>query len=88
MNEAISIHLSQLVTHYEGTCTFANDLMYSLKDKPLTAPECREYLERKIKQLDKKLEEGNEKSMRYRGYKNQRLVYKSILNYLTLHKIY
>lgn len=84
MNE---IHISQIPEQWEGVCTYDNDLYYMLPEEYLTAPECRAYLERRIRTLDKKIVDGNDKPAMQRKWRNQRMVYKSILNYLNLYKL-
>lgn len=83
MNE---IHVSQIPLQWEGVCTYANDLIYDYKNAMRTSKDCREYLERKVRQLKQKLADTPHKGYQTR-YSSQIEIYESILKYLTLYKL-
>ena len=80
------INLSQLPDLWQTNVTYQNDLMYEHIPNKFTSTDCRDYLTRKIKDLDKKIAR-NKDSMVTRGWQNNREMYQAILNYLKLYKI-
>ncbi len=80
------INLSQLPDLWQTNVTYQNDLMYEHIPNKFTSTDCRDYLTRKIKDLDKKIAR-NKDSMVTRGWQNKREMYQAILNYLNLYKI-
>lgn len=81
------IHVSQVPAQWEGTCTYANDLIYTNTNSMMTSQECRDYLQRKVTQLKNKLTLQEASIGHKRRWANQLEVYEAILKYLSLHKL-
>jgi len=81
------IHISQIPEQWEGKATYNNDLIYQYKEAMMTSQDCRDYLERKIKQLNKKMEIESASHGHRRRWINQLEIYEAMLKYLTLYKI-
>jgi len=79
------IHVSQVPQTWQGTATYTNDLMYEHIPNNFNFLECKDYLQRKIKQLNAKIEEGGVTRHMSR-WQNQRDMYEAILYYLSLRK--
>ena len=86
MTKVHAIHISQVPDTWEAIGTYSNDMIYHHIDTKITSDDCRDYLGRRIKQIDMKIAEGGSKSSLRRWY-NQREMYQAILNFLNLHKI-
>jgi hypothetical protein len=82
-----SIHISQIPAQWEGRSTYSNDLLYTIKEPMMTSQDCRDYLGRKIKQLQGKLSIEGAAPGHQRRWRNQLEVYEAILKYLYLHKL-
>ena len=82
-----TIHISQVPAPWEGKSTYCNDLLYTIKKPMMTSQDCRDYLERKIKQLKNKMEIAEAAPGHLKRWANQLEVYEAILKYLSLHKL-
>jgi len=82
-----AIHISQVPEQWEGRSTYSNDLLYTYKEAMMTSQDCRDYLERKIKQLRRKLEIQEAAEGHRRRWSNQLEVYEAMLKYLSLYKL-
>jgi hypothetical protein len=82
-----AIHISQVPEQWEGKSTYTNDLIYNIKPMMMTSQDCRDYLGRKIKQLQGKLSIEGAAPGHQRRWRNQLEVYEAILKYLSLHKL-
>jgi hypothetical protein len=81
------IHISQIPEQWEGISTYHQDLNYHYKPAMMTSQDCRDYLERKIKQLKAKLEIPEAAAGHRRRWANQLEVYEATLKYLSLYKL-
>ena len=82
-----SIHISQVPEQWEGTATYCNDLFYSIKEPMMTSQDCRDYLQRKISQLRRKLDIAEASPGHLKRWSNQLEIYQAMLKYLSLHKL-
>lgn len=85
MIELNAIHISQVPDFWQTNVTYPNDLMYQHVELPPNYQDCMEWLLRKIKQLDAKIEKGSVTNHMNRWH-NQREMYAAILKYLSLRK--
>jgi len=80
------IHLTYLPPTYDGIGTYSNDMNYQYIPNNFNYEDCMNWLNRKIAQLDAKIEKGSTKAYLYK-WKNQRDMYAAILKYLSLPKL-
>lgn len=80
------IHISQVPATYDGIGTYINDMNYQYIPNNFDYEDCMDWLNRKIAQLDAKIEKGSTKAYLYK-WKNQRDMYAAIVKYLSLPKL-
>jgi len=85
MIEINAIHLSQLPDTWEAIGTYSSTMHYQHIPNNFNYQDCMEWLMRKIKQLDAKIEQGGYTRHMTR-WQNQRDMYQAIFKYLSLRK--
>jgi ketol-acid reductoisomerase len=87
MNNINAIHISQLPDHWDGEGTYSNTMIYTHIPARYDRDQCMDYLMRKIRQLEHKIETGTESKAYMRRWQNQKDMYQAMWNLLNLHKI-
>ena len=73
--------------HWDGEGTYSNTMIYTHIPARYDRDQCMDYLMRKIRQLEHKIETGTESKAYMRRWQNQKDMYQAIWNLLNLHKL-